>query len=48
MGADVANFEPGGGGPEGIRALLQGVSSGGVYVWGRDVGTDPQDGSGPD
>ena len=48
MGADVADFDPGGGGTEGIRALLQGGSSGGVAVWGGDVGTDPQNGVGPD
>ena len=48
LGADVAGFEPGGGGPEGIGALLQGGSSGGVAVRVRNMGPDPQDGPGPE
>ena len=40
-GADVENFEPGGGGPEGIRALFQSGSTGGASVRGRDMGPDP-------
>ena len=46
MGADVADFEPGWGRPEGYRVLLQGISTGGVSVQGGDVGTYPQDGAG--
>ena len=48
MGADVANIDPGGGGPEGIGALIQSVSTGGVAFQGRDVGPEPLDGVGPD
>ena len=48
MGAFVAYFEPGGGGSEGIGEFFQGGDPGGVVVWGRDVGTDPQDGVGPE
>ena len=48
LGADVAGFEPVGGGSEGIRSLLQGNSLGRVAVWGRDVGPDPHDGAVPE
>ena len=48
MGADVPDFELGGGGLEVIGALLQVGSSGGVAVPGKDIGPDPQDGAGPE
>ena len=44
----VADFEPGECGSEGVRAFFQGGDPGGVVVWGRELGTDPQDGAGPD
>ena len=46
-GADVEDFEPGGGRPEGIGELFQGGSTGVVSFWGRYVGPDPPDGAGP-
>ena len=42
MGADVADFEPGWGGTEGVGALLQGGSPGGVTVQGRAMGPEPR------
>ena len=48
LGADVANFEPVGGGSKGVGSLLQGGSPGSVSVQGGDVGTDSQDGAGPE
>ena len=48
MGADVADFDPGEGRSEDVRSLIQGGDPGGVVVWGRDVGTDPQDGAVPE
>ena len=48
LGADVADFEPGGGGSEGVRSLLQGGSPGVVAVQGKNVGHEPQDGVGPE
>ena len=49
FGADVAGFDLGGGGSEGVGSLLKGKggSPGGVAVRGGDVGPDPQDGAGP-
>ena len=44
---DVKDFEPGGGGPEGIGSLLQSGSAVGVAFQGRDVGPDPLYGAGP-
>ena len=37
---------PGGGGREGVGQLFQGGGTGGVAVWGGDVGTCPGDGAG--
>ena len=48
MGADVEDFEPGGGGPKGIGALLQSGSAGGVDLGGRNVGPVPPYGAGPE
>ena len=48
MGAVVANFDPGGGRYKGVRVFYLGSETGGVVVWGGDVCTDPQDGSGPE
>ena len=48
LGMVVTGFEPGGGKLEVIGALIQDGSSGGVSVWGGDVGPDPQDGAGPE
>ena len=45
MGADVADFEPGGGRSKGVGSLLQGGSPDGVAV---RVVDDPQDGAVPD
>ena len=45
VGDGCRGFDPGGGGTEGIRALIQGGSPGGVAVRGGDVGPDPQYGS---
>ena len=42
------DFDPGGGGSEGVGAFFQGGDSGGVVVWGVYVGTDLQDGAGPE
>ena len=42
------DFDPGGGGSEGVGAFFQGGDSGGVVVRGVDVGTDLQDGAGPE
>ena len=44
----VVDFEPGGGRSKGLGEFFQGVEPGGVVVWGGDVGTDPQDGAGPE
>ena len=41
-------FEPEGGGSEDVRTFFQGGDTGGVVVWGRDVGANPQDGAGPE
>ena len=48
MGADVEDFDLGGGGSEGIGALFQGSSIGSVAVRGRDVGPHPPYGAGSD
>ena len=48
MGADIADFEPGGGRSECFGSLLQGGMPAGVAVWGGDVGPDPQGGAGPE
>ena len=48
MGAVVADFEPGGGGSEGVGEFFQGSDPGGVVVRGGDVGTDHQDGAVPE
>ena len=42
-GAVVADFDPGGGRSEGVGTFFQGGETGGVVVWGGDVGTKPQD-----
>ena len=47
-GAVVADFDPGGGGSEGVGKFFQGGDTGGVVVRGGDVGTNPQDGAGPE
>ena len=47
MGAAIKDFEPGGGGTEGIGSLIQSGSAGGVGFRGRDVGPDPPSGEGP-
>ena len=50
LGAVVADFEPGGGGSKGVMGFILfylGGDTGGVVVWGVDVGTNPQDGAGP-
>ena len=31
-----------------VLDIFQGGDPGGVVVWGGDVGTDPQDGAGPE
>ena len=46
--AVVVYFDPGGGVSEGVGAFFQGGDPGGVVVWGGYVGTDPQDGAGPE
>ena len=48
LGADVADFDPGGGRSEGVGSLLQGGCPRGVAVWGGDVGPDPLDGACPE
>ena len=48
MGAVVADFDPVGGRSESVEAFFQGGDPGGVVVWGGDIGTDPQDGAGPE
>ena len=48
LGAVVADFEPGGGVSEGFGILVQGGDTGGVVVWGGDVGNNPKDGVGPE
>ena len=48
LGAVVADFEPGGGGSEGVGIFFQGGDTGGVVFWGGDVGTNLQDGAGPE
>ena len=48
MGAVVADFDPVGGGSEGIGTFFQGGDSGGVVVRVGDVGTNPQDGAVPE
>ena len=40
---DVEDFEPGKGGPKGIRKKFQDNSTGSVSVQGRDVGPDSPD-----
>ena len=47
MGTSVADSKPGGGGKEGVRQLLQGDGAGGAAARGGDVGTYPEDISGP-
>ena len=44
----VADFDPGGGGSEGVGGFFQGSDPGGAVVRDGDMGTDPQDGSGPE
>ena len=44
----VADFDPGGGGSEGVGTFFQDGDTGSVVVWGGDVGTDPQEGAGPE
>ena len=48
MGEVVADFDPRGGGSEGVGGNFQGGDTGGDDVWGVDVGTNPQDGAGPE
>ena len=48
MGADVNNFDSGGGVTEGIGALFQGLSTVGVTFGVKDAGPDPPDGAGPE
>ena len=48
MGSDVNNFDSGGGVTEGIGALFQGSSTGGVAFGGIYVGPDPPHGAGPE
>ena len=48
LGVVVADFETGGGGSNGVWAFFQGGDTGGVVVQGGDVGTNPQDGAGPE
>ena len=48
FGADVAGFDLGGGGSEGVGSLLKGGSPGGVAVRGGDVGPNPRDGADPE
>ena len=48
LGAVVANFDPGGGGSEGVRTFFQCSDIGSVVVSGRDIVTNPQDGASPD
>ena len=43
----ISDSEPGGGRSEGVRKFLQGGGTGGVAVWGGDVGPHPKDGAGP-
>ena len=45
---DVEDFEPGKGGPKGIREKFQDNSTGSVSVQGRDVGPDSPDESVPE
>ena len=45
MGAVVADVEPRGGGSESVGKLFQGSDTGGVVVWGGDVGTNTQHGA---
>ena len=47
MGAVISDSDPGGGRSEGIGKFLQGSGTGGVAVWGRDVGPHSKDGAGP-
>ena len=48
MGADIEDFEPGGGGPEAIDTLLQSGIAGSAALQVREVGTEPLDGAGPE
>ena len=48
MGADVKDFEPGGGIPEGIGSLLQSGSAGGDSFKGIDVVPETPYGIGPE
>ena len=48
MVADVEYFEPVGGGPGGIGALIKIGSAGGVSFWDIDVGPVPPGGAGPE
>ena len=48
MGEVVIDFEPGGGKSIGVGTFFQGSDPGGVVVQGREVGTNPQDGAGPE
>ena len=48
MDEDDKDLDPGGGGPEVIRAFIQSGRAGGVNFWGRDVGPDPPDVAGPE
>ena len=48
FGADVVDFDPGGGGSENFGSLIKGGNPGGVAVLGGGgyVGPDPKDGAG--
>ena len=47
LGVFVVDTMPVGGGRGGVGKLFQGGGTGGVAVWGVDVGTYPKDGVGP-
>ena len=44
----VTDFDPGGGGSEGVGTFFQDGDTCSVVVLGGDVGTDPQEGAGPE
>ena len=44
----VAYFDPGGGGSKCVETFYQGSDTCDVVVLGGDVGTETQDGAGPD
>ena len=47
LGGVISYSDPGWGRSEGVRIFLQGGGTGGVSIWGGDVGTRPEDGAGP-